>query len=102
MQKTNKSDVPGRSVENREARAKLARDYVENQKVLLQHKSQGGSECVQNGSLVFTVAADFKLYGADNLDRHFATAQYDPYVLYKQRLSSSVAHVAPRELPETA
>ena len=40
--------------------------------------------------VVFSVLDDMRLYGMDALEGEYSARQYDPYTLYKQRLSQTM------------
>lgn len=73
----------------REVKTKLVRDYIDNQRQLAKASRQGNG--APNVVQVFSVFDDVKLHGTEALDKEFHTRQYDPYELYKQKLTTQPA-----------
>jgi hypothetical protein len=93
----------GGNAQVREVKAKLVRDYIENQahapnpvKV-----ASGAANVLHGGALIFSASDDLKLYGGEALAKEFDTRQFDPYELYKQRVLNEVTAQVPQVRPRS-
>jgi hypothetical protein len=80
----------------REVKAKLVRDYIENQALAPKPAKHqfGGANTSRSSELVFSAFDDVKIYGAEAVAQEMRTRQYDPYEAYKERLHAATSEAS--------